>query len=53
MTTPLIAVCANTSVGIALLMLGAWLVSLPLRNAAIADMVWGGGFVLVACLPKK
>lgn len=33
---------------IAVLMLTTWLVSLPLRNAAIVDLVWGLGFVLVA-----
>ena len=38
----------STSVGISLLMLATWLVSLPLRNASIADVVWGAGFVLVA-----
>ena len=48
MTTQLIAVFMSTSVGISLLMLATWLVSLPLRNASIADVVWGAGFVLVA-----
>jgi steroid 5-alpha reductase family enzyme len=38
----------TTAASIALLMLAAWLVSLPLRNASIADIVWGAGFVLVA-----
>jgi steroid 5-alpha reductase family enzyme len=33
---------------IAVLMLLTWLVSLPLRNASIVDLVWGLGFVLVA-----
>ena len=30
------------------LMLAAWLVSLALKNASIADIVWGCGFVLIA-----
>jgi len=30
------------------LMLVTWLVSLPLRNASIVDLIWGLGFVLVA-----
>jgi steroid 5-alpha reductase family enzyme len=33
---------------IAVLMLVTWLVSLPLRNASIVDLIWGLGFVLVA-----
>jgi steroid 5-alpha reductase family enzyme len=33
---------------IAVLMLVTWLVSLPLRNASIVDLIWGFGFVLVA-----
>ncbi len=33
---------------VAALMLVTWLVSLPLRNASIVDLVWGLGFVLVA-----
>ncbi|MBM3658254.1 MAG: DUF1295 domain-containing protein [Actinobacteria bacterium] len=33
---------------IAALMLVTWLVSLPLRNASIVDLIWGLGFVLVA-----
>lgn len=48
MTAQPIDVFVNTGVFIALLMLVAWLVSLPLRNASIADIVWGCGFVLVA-----
>ena len=38
----------TTAASIGLLMLGAWLLSLPLKNASIADIVWGAGFVLVA-----
>lgn len=30
------------------LMAGTWLVSLPIRNASIVDVIWGLGFVLVA-----
>ena len=37
-----------TSICVAILMLAAWLVSLPLKNASIADIVWGSGFVLIA-----
>ena len=33
---------------VAALMLLTWLVSLPLRNASIVDLIWGLGFVLVA-----
>jgi len=48
MTAQLTDVFLNTGACIALLILAAWLVSLPLRNASIADVIWGGGFVLVA-----
>lgn len=33
---------------VACLMLGVWLLSLPLRNASIVDIFWGAGFVLLA-----
>jgi steroid 5-alpha reductase family enzyme len=33
---------------IAVLMLGTWLSSIPLRNVSIVDVVWGLGFVVVA-----
>ena len=33
---------------IAVLMSVTWLVSLPLRNASIVDLIWGLGFVIVA-----
>jgi len=33
---------------IAVLMVVTWLVSVPLRNASIVDLIWGLGFVLVA-----
>ena len=33
---------------IAALMVLTWLISLPLRNASIVDLIWGLGFVLVA-----
>ena len=36
-----------TSICVAILMLAAWLASLPLKNASIADIVWGSGFVLI------
>lgn len=35
-------------IGVALLMAVFWLVSLPLRNASIADIAWGLAFVVVA-----
>jgi steroid 5-alpha reductase family enzyme len=33
---------------ITVLMLATWIVSLPLHNASIVDLIWGLGFVLVA-----
>lgn len=33
---------------IAALMLAAWLLSLPLRDVSIVDILWGAGFVVVA-----
>lgn len=36
------------AIGVAILMSGFWLVSLPLRNASIADIAWGLAFVVVA-----
>jgi steroid 5-alpha reductase family enzyme len=32
------------------LMVGVWLLSLPTRNASLADIFWGLGFVLIALL---
>jgi steroid 5-alpha reductase family enzyme len=37
------------AVAIVVLMTVTWLVSLRLRNASIVDIVWGLGFVIVAC----
>lgn len=37
-----------SAVAIALVMVATWLVSLPLRNASIVDIVWGFGFAVVA-----
>ena len=34
-------------------MTAGWLISLMRRNAAIADSLWGLGFILVAWLPRK
>lgn len=45
--TPLLPFAAP-GLAVVLLFLGTWLVSLPLRNASIADIVWGPGFVVVA-----
>jgi steroid 5-alpha reductase family enzyme len=36
------------AIGIGLLMIATWLVSLALRDASIVDIVWGLGFVAVA-----
>lgn len=36
------------AIAIACLMVVTWLLSLPLRNASIVDIVWGLGFVVVA-----
>ena len=40
-------VFAACAAAITVLMVGTWLVSLPLRNVSIVDIVWGAGFVLV------
>ena len=48
MTSPLVELFLYTGAVVAALMLGAWLASLPLKNASIADIVWGSGFVLIA-----
>ena len=48
MTPSLMELLINTGAFVAILMLAAWLVSLPLKNASIADIVWGCGFVLIA-----
>lgn len=37
-----------SAAAIAVLMTATWLVSLPLRNVSIVDIVWGAGFVVVA-----
>lgn len=38
---------ANNAIAIALLMLTVWLISLPIKNASIVDLIWGLGFVIV------
>ncbi len=43
-----VGVFAASAAAIAVLMVGTWLLSLPLRNASIVDIVWGLGFVVVA-----
>lgn len=43
-----LAVTGWAALGVALLMSCFWLVSLPLRNASIADIAWGLAFVVVA-----
>ena len=48
MTASLLDLFSITGAFVATLMLAAWLVSLRLRNASIADIVWGCGFVLIA-----
>ena len=42
-----LAVFGACAAAIAVLMVGTWLVSLPLKNVSIVDIVWGAGFVLV------
>jgi steroid 5-alpha reductase family enzyme len=46
-----IAVVTAASLGVA--MIGMWLLSLPLRNAAVADIFWPLGFVLVAAVSAR
>ena len=46
--TGLGTVFISSAAAVAVLMLATWLVSLPLRNASIVDIVWGIGFVVVA-----
>lgn len=41
------SVLVASAIAIAVLMVGTWLVSLPLRNASIVDPIWPLGFVLV------
>ncbi len=43
-----INVLAATALALLVLMVLTWLLSLPLRNASIVDVVWGAGFVVVA-----
>jgi steroid 5-alpha reductase family enzyme len=43
-----LGVMATCAAAIAVLMVGTWLVSLPLKNVSIVDIVWGAGFVLTA-----
>jgi steroid 5-alpha reductase family enzyme len=43
-----LAVFGASAAAIAVLMVGTWLLSLPLKNVSIVDIVWGLGFVLVA-----
>ncbi len=38
---------ATAALALLVLMVLAWLLSLPLRNAGIVDVVWGAGFVVV------
>ena len=45
MSGEILAACA---IGILLLMVATWLVSLAVHDASIVDLVWGLGFVLVA-----
>jgi steroid 5-alpha reductase family enzyme len=43
-----LSVFGASAAAIAVLMIGTWLLSLPLKNVSIVDIVWGAGFVLVA-----
>jgi len=44
------SVLAASAAVVAVYMTGAWLVSLRLRDASVADVFWGPGFALVAIL---
>ena len=48
MTANLHDVLINAAGAIAAFMFAAWLLSLVLKNASIADIVWGAGFVMTA-----
>jgi len=41
-------IAASTTIGIAILMLTVWAISVVIKDASIVDIVWGPGFVLVA-----
>ena len=41
-------VMSSAAIGIVVLMLSTWVISLIKKNASIVDIVWGLGFVLVA-----
>ena len=41
-----------TALAVLALMLGTWLLSVALRNASIVDMVWGGGFAVIAVVTQ-
>ncbi|MFT5203543.1 MAG: steroid 5-alpha reductase family enzyme [Candidatus Aldehydirespiratoraceae bacterium] len=41
-----------TALGIIVMMVAMWVVSLFLRNASVVDIAWGAGFVLVAWIAR-
>jgi len=41
-----------SALGIAVLMVGTWLLSVLLKNASIVDIVWGFGFVVTAWISR-
>jgi steroid 5-alpha reductase family enzyme len=45
-------VIVGVAIGIVVVMVATWVVSLPLRNASIVDIVWGAGFVMVAWVAR-
>ena len=47
---PVTSILAASAAVVAVYMTGAWLVSLRLRDASVADVFWGPGFALVAIL---
>jgi len=51
LTFPHLAVETAGAIGVAVV--GVWLLSLPLRNASIADIFWPLGFVLVAIVSSR
>lgn len=45
-------VVIGSALGIVVIMVATWIVSLVLRNASIVDIVWGAGFVVVAWIAR-
>lgn len=43
---------AATALGVVILMVGTWLVSVAIKNASIVDLVWGFGFVVIGWITR-